>query len=209
MDIDITDIPVYYINLDKDVEKRDRLEQNLANLGFKNVNRFAGHYSSERAVGCATSHNLLLHELKNMETPFLVLEDDVEVYKFKKIIKNVPDNAEALYLGNSVFGLWGPKGEPRIAADKVDNDIYRVYNMLGAHAILYLNSDYVKFLARATDLMVNLKDNQDKSRAHTMRYFDVYALNNPIFYQAGKHEKVTKVSISKLNYFQKNKLFTV
>ena len=209
MNIDILDIPVYYINLDKDVEKREKLEDTLANLGFTNVHRFAGHYSKERAVGCATSHNALLHKLKDTDTPFLVLEDDVEPAKFKSVIKDIPDNADALYLGNSIFGLWGPRGEPRIAAEKISSDIYQIYNMLSAHAILYLDNEYVKFLAKATDFMVSLKDNQDKSRAHTMRYFNVYATNNPVFYQAGKHEKVTNVSISKLNYFGKDRLFRV
>lgn len=81
--------------------------------------------------------------------------------------------------------------------------------MLGAHAILYLNPDYVKFLAQATSLMVRLKDNQDKSRAQTMKYFNVYAMNNPMFYQEGKHEKVTKKSISQMNVVGKDKLFDI
>lgn len=207
MEINLYEVPIYYINLDKDVEKRERLEATLFDLGFENVHRFAGHYSKERAVGCATSHNALLNELKDMDTPFLVLEDDVQPAHLKSLIKNIPEDADALYLGNSAFGLWGPKGEKKIAAEKVNPNLYRIYNMLSAHAILYLNNDYVKFLAKATSLMVDLKDNQDKSRAQTMKYFNIYALNSPMFYQEGKHSKVTNISISQLNCVRRENLF--
>lgn len=207
MKINLYEIPIYYINLDKDTEKRERLESALFDLGFENVHRFAGHYSKERAVGCATSHNALLNKLKDLDTPFLVLEDDVEPAFLKSVIDNIPEDADALYLGNSAFGLWGSKGTLKISAKKENSTMYRIYNMLGAHAILYLNNDYVKFLARATSFMVDIKDNQDKSRAQTMKYFNVYAMDKPMFYQAGKHEKVTKVTISQLNKVGKDNFF--
>lgn len=207
MEINLYEVPIYYINLDKDVEKRERLEATLFDLGFENVYRFAGHYSKERSVGCATSHNALLNELKDIDTPFLILEDDVQPAHFKSLIRNIPEDADALYLGNSAFGLWGPKGTKQIAAEQVSPHLYRIYNMLSAHAILYLNNDYVKFLAKATSLMVDLKDNQDKSRAQTMKYFNVYALNKPMFYQEGRYAQVTNVSISRLNRVRKDNLF--
>jgi hypothetical protein len=39
MKINLLDIPVFYINMEKDVEKRENLESSLKKLGFKNVQR--------------------------------------------------------------------------------------------------------------------------------------------------------------------------
>mgnify|MGYP000739369947 CR=1 FL=1 len=36
MNLDLRDIPVVYINMDKDVEKRKRIENHIDTIGFKN-----------------------------------------------------------------------------------------------------------------------------------------------------------------------------
>jgi len=75
---------------------------------------------------------------------------------------------------------------------------FRVYNMLAAHAILYTNNDYVKFLAKATEFNISILDNQDKARAETMKYWNIYANRLPMFYQNGLHTKFTKIDLSKV-----------
>lgn len=204
MKINLLKVPVYYINLDKDIEKAEKLESLLYDMGFEQVERFAGTQIATPKVGCATSHQAILEQLKDQPAPFIILEDDASLAKIQKEI-DVPDNADAVYLGNSRFGLFDNYGQLKVSAERFDDKLYRVYNMLGAHAILYLNNSYPDFLAKAIPFNIDIKDNQDKVRASTMRYFNVYALDTPIFYQEGKHEKVTRVKMSKLNLVDKTR----
>jgi hypothetical protein len=190
--LDLTKIPVYYINLNKDVEKKEKIESLLHELGFKNVNRFPGVLSDIKRVGVAESHNQLLNYLKTKKLPCIVFEDDISVFDFKKEIE-IPVDADAYYLGNSAFGLYNGVGKRKISISKYDQNSHRVYNMLAAHAILYLNPDYVSFLAQATRFNLSIKTNQDKARAETMKYWNVYASTRPLFYQNGVHEAVTKI----------------
>lgn len=189
--IELQSLPVYIINLKEDIAKRSAIERKLGESGFTNINFFEGTRSYTKKVGVATSHNQLLKELGDADLPCLVLEDDVSIFDKKEYI-DVPENADAYYLGNSVFGLYGGVGKKKIALERFDSNTFRIYNMLAAHAIVYLNRDYIKFLEQATAFQLSIKDNQDKARAETMKYWNVYAAERPMFYQNGVHEPVTK-----------------
>ena len=61
MKIKLTDIPVYYVNLEGEDEKRKHTESMLKNLGFKYVHRFnAIRHEAGRIIGCARSHYSIL-----------------------------------------------------------------------------------------------------------------------------------------------------
>lgn len=183
MKLNLLNIPVYIINLDKDKEKLESATSILRHLGFKDIRRFAGYDISTPKLGCATSHNALLQILSEHDMPVIVVEDDINInYGYKTEIE-VPDDADALYLGISRYGLYGSHGIRKVSAEFINHDIYRIFNMLGAHAILYMNNSYPKFLSQATSAMIEIADNQDKARASTMKFFNVYALNKPMFYQ--------------------------
>jgi hypothetical protein len=205
--LNLTKIPVYYINLDKDVEKRKNIENLLKGLGFKNVNRFPGILDETKKVGVAKSHNELLKYLKNKKLPCIVFEDDINIFDFKKEIE-IPANTDAYYLGNSIFGLYNGVGKRKVSVSKYDQNSHRVYNMLAAHAILYLNPDYVSFLAQATEFNLSIKTNQDKARAETMKYWNIYSSTRPMFYQNGLHEQFTKIVLPGLKFSGPEGAFT-
>jgi hypothetical protein len=191
----LTDVPAYYINMDEEVQKAQRTEYLLNRFGFKNVTRFPGIKEDLKRLGVAKSHNALLKELSNEPTPFIVFEDDIAIHRFVSSIQ-VPTNADAFYLGNSAYGLYSGIGQKQISIENYGGDVFRIYNMLAAHAILYLNSDYVRFLAQATSFSIYAKTNQDKARAETMKYWNVYANSEPTFYQKGPHGSATRVGLS-------------
>lgn len=192
--LNLLEVPVFYINLDIDIGKKEKIEELLYSSGFKNINRFSGIKEDVKRVGVAKSHNALLKEISGISMPCLVLEDDILLNKLVTEIE-VPNNADAYYIGNSVWGLYGGQGQTKISLEKYDDHTYRIYNMLAAHAIIYFNKDYVKFLEQATRFNISIKTNQDKARAETMKYWNVYAAKDPVFYQAGAHEKFTKISL--------------
>lgn len=192
MEISLLNLPVYYINVSE--EKASAMEITLKKLGFKNINRFDGIKKNPKREGVAESHrNLLLH-LSDKDLPAIVFEDDVSVNKFIDNI-NVPEDADALYLGNSCFGLYNGIGRKQIAVQEIDQDNFRIYNMLAAHAIVYLNKQYIDFLIKAIEFNISIKTNQDKARAETMKYWNVYARKEPMFYQNGDHKTATNITL--------------
>lgn len=190
--INLQDLPVYVINLERDVDKKKKINSVLKNAGFTNIIWHPGVIAENKTVGVAMSHNNLLNELSNRDLPCLVLEDDINVFDPKTSI-NVPVDADAYYLGNSIWGLYGGSGKKKISVEKLNDETHRVYNMLAAHAILYLNKEYVNFLHQATSFNISIKTNQDKARAETMKYWNIYAATRPMFYQNGRHEPMTKI----------------
>jgi len=190
--LNLQDIPVYIINLEQDTDKKEKILSVLTLAGFKNINWHPGVVAENKTVGVARSHNNLLKKLSNKDLPCLVLEDDVSIFDLKTTIE-IPLDADAYYLGNSSWGLYGGAGKKKISVQKIDDNTYRIYNMLAAHAIVYLNKDYVRFLDQATSFNVSIKTNQDKARAETMKYWNVYSATRPMFYQNGRHEAATKI----------------
>ena len=187
--IDVTKIPVYYIGLPED--DNIRLKKLLLSHGFTNVKKVDGVREKLKRIGVAKAHiNALTLALAECKGPFIILEGDVDINNFVKEIRP-PANADALYLGLSQWGLKNGRGQLAIAVEPVNNGFYRILNMLAAHAILYINHDYARFLLNSVPVFLSMQTNQDKMRAETMKYWKVFAPRNPMFYQLGAYKKYT------------------
>lgn len=195
MSIDIRKIPVYYISLPG--SNADRIGRMLSDAGFKDVRMSPGVFEKNKTVGVAMAHIVALEAaLSECEGPFIILEDDVEIM-FKDMEIFTPDYVDAIYLGISMWGLRNGHGELNmICHERSNGGLYRLYNMLSAHAVLYINHDYAQFLLENIPMFVKMQTNQDKLRAESMKYWNIYAINNPIFYQKGKYEKYTKFRLN-------------
>ena len=91
MKLKLTDLPVVYINLDEQVDRKEKLEENLNELGFKNIIRISGYKDPDPNRGCAYSHALGLEEV---DPPFILLEDDCMPLNFIDEIE-IPDETDA------------------------------------------------------------------------------------------------------------------
>jgi len=192
--INLLDIPVFYINMDADADKRERIETMLSQRGFTDVRRVRGTPNRRKKIGVAHAHKRALLSGLQAGTPFIVFEDDIVEHKFKKELQ-IPTDTDAYYLGISKWGLQSGKGTQTISVERYNTDTFRLYNMLSAHAVLYLNMDYVKFLLRSVDFYIKIETNQDKGRAETMKYWKVYGAKDPLFAQDGKYYDHTCFSL--------------
>ena len=144
-------------------------------------------------IGCALGHLRALRAAAG-DRPTLVLEDDVAASDAFDPILEVPDDADAVYVGVSLFGaidLIDYVGfSNMIAAEPVDERLLRIYNVLGAHAILYVSE---RFRAASGEAIVravaDLDRAHDKEMARLQETFKVYALRHPLFYQANALQK--------------------
>jgi hypothetical protein len=192
MKLKLTDIPVVYINLDTQQRRKKNIEKSLDNLGFENVIRVSAFADRVGKRGCAYSHAIALEEV---EPPFIVLEDDCVPLNFIDEIE-IPDDADAVYLGISSWGRMNSHSGPCVKSEEVDGypGLLRIYNMLGAHAILYINPDYVDLCKRIAYHGYLISDHHDIGFADVQKYYDVYAFDNPMFYQTSSNGTNDKLS---------------
>jgi hypothetical protein len=201
MKINLTNIPVYYVNLEGEDVKRENTESMLKNLGFKYVHRFdAIRHEAGRIIGCARSHYEIL---KNEKPPFIILEDDCSLNKEFVSEIEVPDNADALYLGISHWGRYLNHSGPYVHCTKVDDNIVRVHNMLATHAIMYLSDSYTEMCKRvAYHFGYEVENHLDIGFAEIHRFFNVYSFDEPLFRQY-EWSAVTTGKISENSYDKK------
>lgn len=193
MILDLRDVATYYINLDRHVEKRDNMEKVIKDFGFKNAKRFSGcDVPTSSIIGCASSH---LEVLSSMRSPSIILEDDCEIQNINQMIQ-VPDDADAIYLGLSSWAFNGKDGtEWKHSFNKVagTRHVHRVANMLATHAILYLSQEYIDACTRVAAYCSKNEVHVDCGFAEIQKFYNVYALSQPKFYQSSNTE-FTKIN---------------
>lgn len=207
MKLKLTDIPVFYVNLDEENEKRKRTETMLKVLGFNQVSRLpAIRHESGRIIGCARSHYEIL---KSQKPPFIILEDDCTLNKEFMNKIELPDNADALYLGISHWGRYLNHSGPYVHTTKINDEIVRVHNMLATHAILYLSDSYVDICKRiAYHFGYEVENHLDIGFAEIHRFYNVYSFDVPLFRQYEWSAVTTgKISENSLDIDFSNKLF--
>lgn len=181
MKINLKEIPALFINLDKDIEKRNSIEKELSHFGFSKIIRIPGVVHNESKVGCSRAqYDAITYPIN---PPFIIFEDDCKIKNFTTEIE-IPDDAHAVYLGISSWARMNSHSGPFLQYEKINNDIYRIYNMLSTHCILYLEEDFVKMCRRIfyhAGYIAN--DFPDIGVAEIQKYFKIYAVNNPLFYQ--------------------------
>ena len=195
--IDVRDVPVYYIGMPG--ERNARLERLFYSNNFKNFTKVPGIIDSNKKVAVAKAHMKALEiALRECDGPFIILEEDVELNHFSPEIRTLP-NTDAIYLGISQWGLKDGRGQMKISVEPANNGFYRLNNMLAAHAVLYINHDYAQFLLDSIPIFIEMGTNQDKLRAETMKYWNIYTTRKPMFYQMGRYEKHTLFTLPGLN----------
>ena len=180
--LDLREIPFYYINLDDAVERRNNTESQLKELGIKNITRFPAIRHSYGAAGTPRSMQKALEIAQNGE-PFVLMEDDVAVKRFDPIIE-IPDNADAFYLGISGWGRMNSHSGPFVQWERISDNILRTYNMLSGHAVMYITDEYINLAKKICyHAGYNIEDHVDIGFAEVQRWHNVYALDDPYFYQ--------------------------
>jgi len=182
MNINLLDVPVYYINLDDDEDKRKSTETLLKRTGFRNVHRISAIFHEKgRIIGCARSHYEIL---KDAKPPFIIVEDDCALNKDFINEIEVPDDADALYLGISHWGRYLNHSGPYVHYEKVNDEIVRVYNMLATHAIMYLSQTYVDICKRISyHYGYEVEGHLDIGFAEVHKFYNVYSFDEPLFRQ--------------------------
>lgn len=201
MIIDLKTIKKVYINLDKDVERKNKFEKILKKLNYINYERFSARELKKIKAfnhGCSKSHYDLMIQYKNT-LPLLLLEDDIAPTKWynEYVIDNkieIPDDADAVYLGYSTGGDWKTIGIDFVPINYDDKWIL-LKHCLATHAILFLNNSINKFIENC-ELTIKNKIPLDVGYAkEVLPFLKVYAPKKALFYQWDKCWPTTNVIV--------------
>ena len=136
--------------------------------------------------------------------PFAIFEDDVKKNREFPSTIEIPDDADILYIGSSVWGMtFGTQSHLfSVCFKNVNKDIIRVYNMLSTHGIIICSMRGL--LAMQKCILEDLFKNRgyDISIAQMQPHINAYALKNPLVYQYGKIGGQEKSTLTN-GYFNK------
>lgn len=195
MQIDIKTLPVFYINMDKHIDRNKEMVKLGKELNLNNYMRVTGaDMKGHPMAGCATSHYNILS--KEYDSPIVILEDDCVKLR-KETIIDVPDDADAIYLGLSSWGYLNSISKLNNFNYKRHNkfkDIYKVDGMLATHSILYISKEYKDMATKVARWSADNDSHIDQGFALVQKYFNVYALANPLFYQHS-NTKATNINL--------------
>ena len=190
MKVDITKLPAYYMNIDAEVDRKVKTEAVLKSAGIESPTRVSAVAHPVKKLGCSASHHKILGN-REVQVPFVVFEDDL-VYSGAPLVYDIPDDADALYLGPTQWGRYMEHIGPFTHFKKTEYEgILRVYNMLMAHAIVYLNENFRDHCERIAKMASEGRHHIDQGFADAMRVYNVYTVDRPVFSQGGWNLQVT------------------
>ena len=188
MIINIKEIPAIYICPDHNEKYNKRklhIDQLLTKLKFKNIIHFKS--STEKYPYCL--NNATIEIFSKYKPPFLLLEDDIEVTRDIPDNFEIPDNTDAFYLGLSSGG--GHKinnyDDGNCLYEYIDDNLFKIKNMLGGHAILYINSNYINYLRN--ELITKPTYYNDVVMSQIQDKFNIYCNQESYFYQGFEYSE--------------------
>lgn len=198
MIIDITNIPTLWFGGIKPTRK-EKLLNTLSSLNIKNefVEPLVSN-EQDKAYAIKISHQRAIKRSLDFNSPVLILEDDIAPTSNFSNIFDIPDDADALYLGTCVYGLvpdwkYRPVSHYPIWLGQPENlgvykNLYRISNMLCAHAIIYISKKYKEFCFNTIEYCVLENLPVDVLLADIMKKFNVYAVDSPVFFQDSEED---------------------
>jgi len=203
MILQLKEVLTIYISPDHNEKYHKRkihMDQLLTKLGFKNI----VHYKSSTEKYPICLNNATIDIFSIYKPPFLLLEDDIDIDDnlLDEII--IPDNTDAFYLGLSNKGGHRYNNYNEDSSKFISTsyqNILKVQNMLSAHAILYINPNYIHELRNR--LITKPTFYNDIIMSQIQKNYNIYCYQNYCFYQSFKfdgHEDTTRIKVFPMQY---------
>ena len=208
MIIDFNKIKFYYLTTGKNPDKEKHLEEIFKDYNLKklSVNKYLDKGKQQSAcIGINKIIDLGLRDQKINQgfNPFIIIEDDVSIFDKIPNQIEIPDDTDFLYIGISKKGLVSNKNcglRNNIYADDINNNLVRIYNMLGTHAIIICSAAAAAAYQRSNMENYFKTEAWDLYLCKLQSYYKFYALKKPILYQDKKYggfEELTKFILTR------------
>jgi hypothetical protein len=210
--LNIKDITVYIISPGTNNYRSKLLTvlERVIDEGFKSVVFFKSVPDPNKTASLTNTVLEIFKRELNNDNPFIILEDDCAFFtKYDQV--EIPDNADMLYLGvslwsypysaDTLYSMYRPDimFNSIETVESYNNTLVKIKGMTGGHAILYISRDFIRtFIEKMTDIskyIVDLPHDLLFSTLHPS--FNIFGLKKPMFYQdatLGGQEDVTKLT---------------
>jgi hypothetical protein len=197
--INLNKIPVMLITIESAKERHNNLNKLFDSIGFTNVEHINGkildktnlsfqEIQIQKSSLVAEAH---IEALKKYEPPFLILEDDIDVTPAFNSSIELPDDADAYYLGSSIWGMLnGVSMASGTRGIKITKTASLIQGMLGIHSILYITKNYVNKTIENLEKCIQINRYCDECIAEDLVNNKIYCHNYPMFYQKDGHNDV-------------------
>jgi len=130
--VKVSNINAYFINPDDYSNRMEAMIEMLNKCGFNSVNRIVYNekFNDKKNTITKAHLHLINTAINDKAFPFIIFEDDATQMRELPEEFNIPVEAELIYLGGSTYA------PSNMYIKEYNNDFYRVYNMLTAHAII-------------------------------------------------------------------------
>jgi hypothetical protein len=195
MILKLYDLKYYYLTLPNNKDRIANIEKNFKDINITQVLSISGPNISKfqsGALGFCKMVDQALAEQDNSSNfvPFGLFEDDVNKYReFPQTIE-IPDNADILYIGTSIYGYnhsikWA---NLNVFTESIGNSttIYKINNMLSTHGFIITSIRGLNYLKKAMNESYKLDIGWDIIFTGIQSYYNVYCLKTPLVYQDGR-----------------------
>ena len=198
MKIDLRNVYTQWVNLDEKTDNAQYMQGIFKKYGFENTHRFsavrktATHENvrpgEEHYPGIAESQIACMKNILDRGEPGLILEDDIGVNDNFSPVIEIPDDADAFYLGTS----HGDQNYDAVDLGRGDG-ICKISRMLSAHSILHISDRWLQRIQDQTlDWMYATNRPFDVHLYSIQAEYNVYAFHTPFFYQADERDSSNK-----------------
>ncbi len=213
MEIDLRDVPFYWLNPDHRRDRREHMQQQLTGFRHERVDGtpspFLVDSKRRQLVLAPLGHaRVIEHAVNRMPPgrfePFVLCEDDIAWRRAPAagpVIVNAPDYADAVYLGISACACRADAADYCWHMIRKRSEAFphlqRVYNMLTAHAVLFLSFRHAMAYAQAMVESCAAEIPCDTLSCRLFAKHEVFAFGEPLFYQAevvGGQERPTNIT---------------
>jgi hypothetical protein len=139
MNLVFKNIEAYYIHPENFQDRTKDLLINLDRLGVKSCTRIISNGEPVCKQNNTTKAHLKMMEkvIEQNNYPCLILEDDIRFIKDLPLEFDIPDEADMIYLGGSLYNDTAIK--PDLYITNYNRIFYRVHYMFTTHALIIMN----------------------------------------------------------------------
>jgi hypothetical protein len=190
--LDLVSVPFYYLNYVGYTDRHIHTEKLFKDININVIRIVNDDESSLRQTRIAIGVIKLLTEAISKNVfPFISMDDDLKIIDSLPKNIDIPDLADFICLGGSLYECGGIK--PGMTISDYDDNFYRIFYMLSLHCMIIPNINSANIFLEAAKSCVD--SNQFIDLELTMKSKDLIFLspkNGPYFYQDNYNASMTK-----------------
>ncbi len=209
MKINLQKIPALVINRHEDTERAAHMTALCDTLKL-NWQFTEGGHGEPSFQGCNLGH-LRAYNHAQAKPPFLILEDDCEITNSYFPMLVIPDDADIVYLGVSMFGVVEPLENHAfigaVLTSEYNDQLLRIHNMTSTHAVLYVSERALRLaITSIQNCIEKALIPHDVGLANIQNDLNVYAYKAPLFYQFAQLQNENKKGVEFLTKFNLDRI---